>query len=358
MNTENLLFTRITRAFRTLLIDRQMPWRLRRLWIYLRANNIRGIATKALFLLHPPKMRIVLSTHFLGGVGGTEKLVKSVIESMPDIEFYVMADDIRFTGFYPKTYNYYVNCHPSKKISYEVYLYFCGGGRPEYLGSKYSFRTRVVDTNAAAIFDIQHLFDHVLIQSTIWQKFTSDKEKCLLAFPDVHQTIPEQLTPVPNLPERFLLTVFNPFSKAQKGQSVLFTSASASHLPIVWCFSDVSGWDFDTIPHTPNVIHLRNLSQEQLYYVYQRATAYVSFAFYESYGWTLAEAFALNLPIIARETGIMPYIKQKKGVFLYQTEEELQKLLALDTFPKPEYDETFFIENSYRAVLLRLGTEA
>lgn len=332
-----------------------MPWTLQRLWIYFRANSLHMIATKSSFLVNPPQLRIVLSTHFLGGVGGTEKLVKSVIESMPDTEFHVMADEVRFNGFYPKTFNYYVNHCPSRKRCYDVYLYFCGGGRPEYLGTKYRFTTRVVDTNAARIYDIEHFFDHVLIQSSIWQNFTSDEKKCVLAFPDVDQTIPKKRSPIEGLPERYLLTVFNPFSKAQKGQDLLFKYAPQSNLPVVWCFSDVSGWDFHSLPATPNVIHLRNLTQEQLYYVYEHATAYVSFAFYESYGWTLAEAFALGLPIIARETGIMSYIKNQEGIHLYETEEQLSCLLKMDHFPKPHYDESFFIENSYPAVLTRLA---
>lgn len=339
----------------TLLIERRMPWTLQRLWIYLRANHLRLVPTKSRFLFRPPKLRIVLSSHFLGGVGGTEKLVKSVIESMPDAEFHVMADEVRFNGFYPETLNYYVNHPPARSRGYDAYLYFCGGGRPEFLGNTYRFSTRIVDTNAAHIHDIEHLFDHVLIQSPIWGNFTSDERKCVLAFPDVHQAMPRKRSPVEGLPERYLLTVFNPFSEAQKGQNLLYEHAPKSSTPIVWCFSDVSGWNFRSLPATPNVMHLRNLTQEQLYYVYEHATAYVSFAFYESYGWTLAEAFSLGLPIIARETGIMPYIKHQAGVHLYETEAELCSLLKMDHFPKPQYDERFFVENSYPAVLARLA---
>lgn len=352
------VLTRLRRALHTVFVERQVPWALQRLWIYLRANHLRFVATKARFLVRPPKLRIVLSSHFLGGVGGTEKLVKSVIESMPDAEFHVMAGEVRFTGFYPETFNYYVNHRPDRNRTYDVYLYFCGGGRPKYLGNDYEFHTRVVDTNAARIHDIEHLFDHVLIQSTIWQNFTAQEEKCMLAFPDVHQTIPRTRSPVEGLPDKYLLTVFNPFSKTQKGQSVLFEHAPQSSLPIVWCFSDVSGWDFKSLPNTPNVIHLRNLTQEQLYYVYEHAAAYVSFAYYESYGWTLAEAFALQIPIIARETGIMPYIKAQAGIYIYENDDELSGLLKMNQFPRPNYDETFFVNNSYPAVLARLGRGA
>lgn len=351
----SILLRRLKSALHTLFVERKPPWVLQRFWIYLRANNLRIFATKARFLVRHPRLRIVLSSHFMGGVGGTEKLVKSVVESMPDVEFHIMADEVRFAGFYPKTQNFYVNHRLSKSKIYDFYLYFCGGGRPLYLGEKFSFYKRVVDTNAARIHDIEHLFDHVLVQSRIWENFTSVAEKVVLAFPDVHKTIPKGRSPVDGLPERYLLTVFNPFSNAQKGQHLLFENAPNSRLPIVWCFSDTSGWNFNELPKTSNVLYLRNLTQEQLYYVYERATAYVSFAYYESYGWTLAEAFALKLPIIARETGIMPFIKNQSGIFLYETEEELRSLLCLDHFPSPNYDEAFFLDNSYPVVLSRLA---
>lgn len=345
-------------ALTTIFVKRQIPWKVRRLFLLIGANNLRALATRIKFLFKPPSLRIVLSSHFFGGVGGTEKLLQAVVDSMPDCEFFIMADDIRLNGFVPKAYNHYVGLPPKKNRIYDVYLYFCGGGRPRYLGDKYQFKIRTIDTNAARIVDIEHLFDYVLIQSEIWDKFSSDEHKCVHAFPEVRPTLPKRRIPVPDLPERYLLTVFNPFAKSQKGQEVLFNTAPESALPIVWCYNDSSGWDFSTLPPTPNVIHLRNLSQEQLYFVYEHASAYVSFAFYESYGWTLAEAFTLGLPIIARETGLMPYIKDQAGIHIYQTEEELRAYLKRSEFPRPQHDETYFLENSYAQVLRRLARKA
>lgn len=354
MNNKKGFGISLGNAFTTVFVKHQMPWKVQRLLLMIVANNLRALVTRIKFLFKPPALRIVLSSHFFGGVGGTEKLLQAVVDSMPDCEFLIMADDIRLNGFVPKSYNHYVALTPKKNCIYDVYLYFCGGGKPHYLGDKYKFKIRAIDTNAAQIFDIEHLFDYVLIQSEIWSRFSSDASKIVYAFPEVRSTLPKRRTPVPGLPGRFLLTVFNPFAKAQKGQEVLFSIAPHSALPIVWCYSDASGWDFSTLPATPNVIHLRNLTQEQLYWVYEHAAGYVSFAFYESYGWTLAEAFTSGLPIIARETGIMPYIKQQTGVHLYENEEQLKELLRRDDFDKPNYDESFFLDNSYAQVMRRL----
>jgi glycosyltransferase involved in cell wall biosynthesis len=321
---------------------------------FLRANHIKLPFIKLRFWLKKPRLRLVLSTHFYGGVGGTEKLVQAVVDAMPDCEWHILADEMRVTGFVPRCWNHYINLKPSRTRDYDAYLYFCGGGRPPDMGSRYRFKTRLIDTNAARIFDIEDHFDHVLIQSEIWPNFSANENKIVRAFPDVRTTLPKRRKAVSGLPERYLITVFNPFSKAQKGQEVLFRQAPSSKLPIVWCYNDASGWDFSHIPATANVMHLRNLSQEELYYVYEHATAYVSFAYYESYGWTLAEAYTLGLPIIARETGLMGYIKNEPGVYLYSSESELSTHLARKDFPRPSREDHFFTDNSYAKVIARI----
>lgn len=331
-----------------------MPWRLHRLLVFLRANHIKLPLIKLRFWLKKPRLRLVLSTHFYGGVGGTEKLVQAVVDAMPDCEWHILANEVRASGFVPRRWNHYVNVRPPKNRIYDVYLYFCGGGRPTDLGNQYNFRKRLIDTNAARIFDIEDRYDHVLVQSEIWPNFSAQESKIVRAFPDVRETLPKGRKVVSGLPKQYLVTVFNPFSKTQKGQEVLFHLARVSKLPIVWCYNDTSGWDFTRLPSTPNVIHLRNLSQEELYFVYEHATAYVSFAFYESYGWTLAEAYTLGLPIIARETGLMSYIKDEPGIYIYDNEADLARLLANDHYPRPVRDDRYFTDNSYAAVIARL----
>ena len=172
----------------------------------------------------------------------------------------------------------------------------------------------------------------------------------MLAFPEIAATIPQRLEPVPGLPEEFLLTVFNPFVAAQKRQDLLQQAATVSRLPIVWCFSDRT-YAIAELPARPGLIPLRNLTQPQLYYVYRKAAAYVSFSTYESFGWSLAEAFFMNLPVVSRRTGIVPFVEEQEGIHVYETDEELMQLLARCEFIRPTYDRTVFAEHSYRAAL-------
>jgi len=152
---------------------------------------------------------------------------------MPDCEFHIFANELNPIGFVPDSFNYYLNLPASRSSKYDVYLYLCGGGKPKYLGDDFSFKVKLVDTNAAQIFDIEDKFDHTLIQCEHYEQFYAQHEKWIRTFPDIQVTIPGRLKPVAGLPEKYLLTVFNPFSKIQKGQETLYRLAPLSKWPIV-----------------------------------------------------------------------------------------------------------------------------
>ncbi len=335
------------------LFSRLMPWRLKRLLMLIRLNNVRPLIAKILFIFKPPKHRVLISAGLFGGVGGTEKHLMALVESMPDFEFYIFARELRIGGFLPKTSNYYLNIPPLITKKFSLYFYFCGGGKPDYIGDKYTFQMKMIVTNAANIRDIESKFDYIAIQSENFDKFCDQHEKCIRAFPNVPITLPSELDKV-SLPEKYLVTVFNPFSAKQKGNDLLYKAADNSALPIVWCFSDFTGWNFDSLPEHPNIIKKKNLTQSELYYVYANASAYVSFALYESWGWSLAESYYLKIPIISRNTGMLSYVSDEKGIYIYESEDELDSFLTLMEFEKPQYNIKFLEEDSYRNVFIKL----
>lgn len=320
-----------------------LPWRFRRALAWLKANR-RAVAAIYRRRVRPPKHRIMISTAFFGGVGGTEKQLKIFVESMPDCAFDIRAREIKGVGFTPLTSNYTVNWPVSQGTRYDLYLYYAGGGKPAFEGDRYHFRKKIIDTNGADIRSIEHLFDHISIQTGNYGKYCNQHHKCIPMFPDVPASFPVRRKAVA-LPERYFLTVFNPFSNELKGNEALYRTAEAAAMPIVWCFSDKSGWDFDNLPDHPNVIKMKNLAQEELYYVYEHASAYVSFSHMESFGWSLAEAFYLGLPIIAREVGFLTYVKDQPGIHIYQSEDELLALLAHPDYRHCQHDDRVFREN-------------
>ena len=295
----------------------------------------------------------MISTAFFGGVGGTEKHLKALVESMPDCFFDIRARDVRTVGFEPNTRNYAVNWPVPSRSSYDLYLYFAGGGKPAMETQKYAFRKAMVETNGADVRAIEQQFDYIAIQTGNFGKYCNQHDKCLLAFPDVPSTFPSRRKVV-ELPAQYFLTVFNPFSDALKGNEALYHSADAAAMPIVWCFSDKSGFDFSHLPDHPNVIKKKNLKQEELYYVYEHATAYVSFSHVESFGWSLAEAFYLGLPILAQEVGFLTYVKEQPGIHIYSSEDELRTHLGRMDYKRQPHDDAVFRENAFPLVIDRI----
>lgn len=295
----------------------------------------------------------MISSAFFGGVGGVEKLLKSVIESMPDALFYIMAREVRCAGFLPETHNYLLNIRPSRKTPINLYFYFAGGGRPTYLGKQYAIKSSMIDTCGSNIRDIEGQFDWVAIQTGNAGKYSQAEEKWALAFPDMRRTFPKGRKPVA-LPPRYFVTVFNPYSDKLKGGDVVYRAADHAALPIVWCYSDQSGLKFPGMKDHSNVIHLKNLSQEELYYVYEHAYAYISFSHSEGLGWAIAEAFYSGLPIITREVGVVTYIKNQPGVFVYHDEEELfHRVQSLDV-ARPDYDTRYLDQHSFDKIFERI----
>ena len=99
---------------------------------------------------------------------------------------------------------------------------------------------------------------------------------------------------------------------------------------------------------------MKNLSQEELYYVYEHALAYISFSHSEGLGWSIAEAFYTGLPIISREVGFVTHIKDQPGVFVYREEAELFERVGRLDFAPPRYDYDYLDRNSFENVFERI----
>lgn len=329
-----------------------MPWRLQQALSWCLGNrHVLTVILRRHF--KKPGFRVMVSTAFFGGVGGTEKHLKALVEGLQEAEFNIKARQMKPSGFIPATANYTLNCCASTQSPYDLYIYFAGGGRPELEFKNYSFRKALVDTNGAAIRDIENLFDYIAIQTGNYDRYCDSRDKTVLAFPAVKPFFPKTVKPV-EAPDNFFLTVFNPFSQELKGNDLIFRVAETAAFPILWCFSDKSGWDFDQVPNHPNVIKMKNLSQEELYFLYAKASAYVSFSHVESFGWSLAEAFYSNLPIITRNVGFITYVKEQSGISVYETDEQLRDLLKRDDYRKIDYDDSLFVQNAFPEVIRRI----
>jgi len=347
------LFQLLTSIWKTVFIEKKMPWKLQRIITLLKINSLRSITTTIRFLIKKPKYRIVVSSIYFGGVGGSEKDLLSLVESMHDSIFYIYSENINSEGFVPKTNNFYLNIPSFFNTKFDLYYYFAGGGYAPYLGNKYLCKVKIINTNARNINDEEKNFDHIIHQCDDFARFFKQHHKHIYTFPDVKATFPKKRIKV-NLPKRCYFTVFNPFSGKQKGYELFLNAADHSKFPIVWCFNNKTKVQQDTLPDHPNIIKMPNLSQEELFYIYEHANAFISFSSYESFGWALAEAFFCNIPIVSKKTGFMEYVKEQPGIHLYTNNESLFEILENKELTRPKYNPALFYENSYRKVIEQL----
>lgn len=347
--------TYIQQICTTIFVERRLPWRVQRFITLCKINNLRWLVASVKFYLKKPRHRVVVSSVYFGGVGGTEKDIKSLIESMPESQFFVFSENINSDGFIPNTWNYWLNL-PLPRKEFDLYFYCAGGGRAKLFDDKAIFNKKVVNTNASRITDIEDRFDHVVIQSENYPDFISQYDKRVLAFPDVISTFPSSRKPVV-LPDKYILTIFNPFSKHQKNYDTFINSADYSKYPIVWCYNDKTKVKHDNLPDHPNVIPLKNLSQEELFFVIEHAQAFVSFSTYESFGWALAEAFFANIPIITKKTGFIDYVADNPGIHIWNSNDELFSILNECKLSVPQYNTKLFFDNSYRLIIDKLLNE-
>lgn len=303
------------------------------------------------------KRKIVISTVYFGGIGGSERRLKSIVESMPDTEFYIFAPKVINAGFKPVTRNYYLNVSLNKSVVYDLYIYFAGM-MPDYLGSAYCFKKKVALINGTKEFCAEQLFDSVFLSGKNGMRCLMGLTKTYFAIPDVGIAYPKKVKKVDKIPPQFLLTVFNPYG-AVKGLDALEQTARYSKIPIIWCYNDMTRFnlfkgDYKAMEPIPNVIQYRNLSQEKLYYLYKKAAGYVCFSINEGFGWAVADAFVFNLPIVSRDIGIVTFLNTQKGVKTYETKEELICQLAKGSFDRPSYDKSVLDKYNYPKLINRL----
>ncbi len=302
------------------------------------------------------KLQIVISSKFYGGVGGNERHLKAIIESMPENEFYVFAEHVFSKGFVPLSNNHYLNKPLDKNKIYDIYIYLKSCS-PDFIGDQYEFKRKVIVQCGNDVFEQEHLFDYIFMQGKNGSELCKDQSKCRIVFSNPELTWPDGFKEVKGLPDKFFLTVFNPLG-ITKGVHVIYMVAKYSKLPIVWCYDDSTGWDFNNVPHMDNVIQFKNLSQEEIYDLYRKARAYICFSLSEGYGWSIADAFMFDLPIISRDIGIVTMIKNQTGIYMYQDEQELKNYISQANFIKPEYNKSIFSDYSYERIIHQIVPES
>ncbi len=168
--------------------------------------------------------------------------------------------------------------------------------------------------------------------------------------------ISDSVVLVEGIPDRFFLTVFNPYSPV-KGEDDLARAADSSPLPIVWCHSNQT---LRSVPNAvlaahPNIVHVDDPAPAELRYLYENCRAYLSFSREEGFGWAAADGLQHSRSVVSRAIGVFSFPEaQQPGVHLIGERWEFDwSLFAEEPEAPPERDLSWLSPAAFRD---RLGS--
>jgi glycosyltransferase involved in cell wall biosynthesis len=318
-------------------------------------------------------MRIAINVARIGGIGGVSRNVYTFVRAMMDHEIDIYTMQFIPRGFVPQGENITIRWFEKKNDGlhiaiekdkeYDLYFYYASR-IPIYLGDQLNTRKKVVIPSGNDVRAIEGCFDYVYCQAEDGIRYFDDIRKKLAITPCVIIPV-DQTEPVEGIPSAFFLTVFNPYElnrqyqdglKPCKGYDLVYELADSFALPLVWCHTSETLPIKHNIREHPNIIHLDNLKQEKMYYLYQKTTAYVSFSREESFGWSIADAIMFDKPIISRRIGVLSSLdSNQKGLYFYRNTQELRDLFKYDAFESGSYDKECFSAERFEEKLLSLA---
>ena len=275
-------------------------------------------------------MRILISTPFLGGAGGLERLVFELCRAFDGDKVDVvyrsaLGGELGALG--PKVttrsqrslrYRGSMSSNPAVRMlfraiidpirsrvlsSYDLEIQLGIGAK---ISGSTRVRCRVLNT-CGVLADIPGDFD------LIWWEAPAAEHPGFNTYPSIVAAPPgvgiiEPAEPVEGIPEQFLLTVFNPHN-AVKGATDLERQIDLMPLPLVWCHSPATVGDLipAELRDHPNIIHIIDGRHGQFRWLYENAQAYVSFSRSEGFGWAIADALVHCRAVISRPVGVLSY---------------------------------------------------
>ena len=323
-------------------------------------------------------MRILITTPWLGGAGGVERLVQEVCRALPDDHVDVVyrlhlggelaelrasvttrgGRSLRFRG--SNSANRLVRSTVRRLIDplrrrwsrYDIELALSGGPK---VNDAVHARLRLFDA-CGAFTSMPEGFDLLWREAPTSDRQRREDQACIVLPPPL-AVDPGATQPVDGIPDRFLLTVFNPYGEV-KGIADLERIIDTLPLPLVWCHSRATV-EFtlpDTLLDHPNIVHFDQLGSAERRWLYQRADAYLCFSRTESFGYAIADALAYSRAVVSRRVGVLSYPEAvHDSVFLVDDEWAFDWSL-LDTVPlgPPDRDVSFMAPERFRSALLAL----
>lgn len=294
--------------------------------------------------------RIAVSAPVIGGAGGLERAVWSVVRALPEYRFDIYSrraaggqlqefpagTRVRRRLWWRELGPRAPQAHRINAAArvirrrllprYDLHLHFRSG--PEAIRDLVRARVHALNPSGSATDGVAERYDVVIMQAPSNEDLVpSSVPRVVLPPPwyplaQVEDDLPEAL------PRRFFFTAMNPYG-AVKGTDLLRMVAPHAAHPIVWCYSErsIAARELGDIPD--NVVPLVDPSQGLLRALHRRCEAYVSFSRSEGFGWALADAMMYGAPVVSRWTGLLtiPEVNDR-GVVYFDAVDELREILA------------------------------
>ena len=278
-------------------------------------------------------MKVLLSARWLGGAGGGERCLYSIVraleaDSVDLVVFHRLGGPLATIGpevrvSSPTGWRWRGSASHSvikgalaqgivnplrRRLSpgYDVYLQlFHGADLTQAVHAKVRLLVpsgNHIDAAKAGKYDF------IALQAPDNLRFVPKGTPTVLLPPPLLELSGRAERPQFDVPDFFYLTVLNPYG-AVKGLDDLVRAADSAPYPIVWCHSRRTV-DFSVPPHLlahPRIVPIEDPPLAQLRYLYEHCLAYLCFSRSEGFGWAVADALRYSRCVVSRPVGVLSF---------------------------------------------------
>jgi len=276
------------------------------------------------------KVRVLISSGWLGGAGGAERALYSITRALSTDSVDVVVRE-KLDGPWAKTpagtrvalandHRWFGAGHtegakgrllqrfanPVRRVigsHYDVYLQFLSGAN---VGNAARTEVRLLVPSGNHVSKaVGQQFDAVAMQAPDNASLVPDGVRAVLLRPPVFDLAGAAEPPRVDVPDAYVLTVFNPYDPI-KGMHELARAAEESPMPIVWCHSEATvAFEIPAaLKSHRRIIHVCDATPSELRYLYEQCSAYVSFSLTEGFGWSTADALRYAPAVATRAIGL------------------------------------------------------
>jgi glycosyltransferase involved in cell wall biosynthesis len=325
---------------------------------------------------------VLISAGWLGGAGGAERALHSVLRALsfdevdvvvrqqlggslaetgPRVRVFSMGNwrwKAAAVASGPKGAIARTLINPIRRLvlpRYDVYLQFFAGPS---LGTtiRAGVRLLVPSGNYVPPAMAAH-FDYVALQAPDNSAFVEVGTPTVLLPPPVWDVSGRARPPSTLLPQKFLLTVFNAYDPI-KGVEDLALAVDSAPYPIVWCHSQqtVSFPIPEKLRDHPRIIHVEDPDPDELRFLYENCLAYLSFSRSEGFAWSVADALRYSPLVVSRGIGVLSYPESRtSGTLLIENDWDIDwSCVPADARP-PERSLNWISPDRFRNHLLAIS---